>query len=159
MKAIIFSNRTRKRIKVRKVIVHENFTTSGNDIALLQLGKKNLPSLTQVCPFPEDRVDLSVFSPVCLPSNGADFIGQTASVYGEELWPFEMISTVLHSNLSKAGEKLEKIRLRTSFERLWFPLLRAAIVLNVKTTLLTQTRLYAQVALEQDLARYIVRPM
>ena len=84
MKAIIFSNRTRKRIKVRKVIVHENFTTSGNDIALLQLGKKNLPSLTQVCPFPEDRVDLSVFSPVCLPSNGADFIGQNASVYGEE---------------------------------------------------------------------------
>ena len=51
----------------------------------VQLGKKNLPSLTQVCPFPEDRVDLSVFSPVCLPSNGADFIGQTASVYGEEL--------------------------------------------------------------------------
>ena len=90
MKAIIFSNRTRKRIKVRKVIVHENFTTSGNDIALLQLGKKNLPSLTQVCPFPEDRVDLSVFSPVCLPSNGADFIGQNASVYGEEPWPFEM---------------------------------------------------------------------
>ena len=84
MKAIIFSNRTRKRIKVRKVIVHENFTTSGNDIALLQLGKKNPLSLTQVCPFPEERVDLSVFSPVCLPSNGADFIGQNASVYGEE---------------------------------------------------------------------------
>ena len=50
MNAINFSNRTRKRIKVRKVIVHENFTTSGNDIALLQLGKKNLPFLTKVCP-------------------------------------------------------------------------------------------------------------
>ena len=106
-----------------------------------------------MCPFPEDRVDLSVFSPVCLPSNGADFIGKTASVYGEEPRPFEMISTVQHFNLSKAGEKLEKIRLRTSFERLWFLLLRAAIVLNVKTTLLTQTRLYAQVVLEKDLAR------
>ena len=82
--AINFSNRTRKRIKVRKVIVHENFTSSGNDIALLQLGKKNPPSLTQVCPVSEDRVDLSVFSPVCLPSNGADFIGQNAYVYGEE---------------------------------------------------------------------------
>ena len=152
----IFPNRTRKRIKVRKVIVHENFTTSGNDIALLQLGKKNSPSLTQVCPFPEDRVDLSVFSPVCLPSNGADFIGQGSFVYGEQLFLF---FHVYLSNFSQVGEKLENIRPQIGFKRLWFPLLKAAIVLNVNTTLLTQTRLYAQVALEQDLARCTVYPM
>ena len=33
---------TRKQIRVRKIIVHENFTESANDIALLQLGKKGL---------------------------------------------------------------------------------------------------------------------
>ena len=154
--AINFSNLTRKRIKVRKVIVHENFTTSGNDIALLQLGKKNSPSLTQVCPFPEDRVDLSVFSPVCLPSNSANFIGHDGFVFGEQFFSF---SDVYLSNFSQVGEKLENIRPQISFKRLWFPLLRAAIVLNAKTTLLTQTRLYAQVALEQDLARCTVYPM
>ena len=151
MKAIIFSNRTRKRIKVRKVIVHENFTTSGNDIALLQLGKKNSPSLTQVCPFPEDRVDLSVFSPVCLTSNSADFIGQDGFVYGEQLFLFPMYMYL--SYFFQVGEKLEKIRPQIGFKRLWFPLLKATIVLDDKTTLLTQTRLYAQVALEKDLAR------
>ena len=156
MNAINFSNRTRKRTKVRKVIVHENFTTSGNDIALLQLGKKNSSSLTQVCPFPEDRVDLSVFSPVCLPSNSANFIGQDGFVFGEQFFSF---SDVYLSNFSQVGEKLENIRPQIGFKRLWFPLLKAAIVLNVKTTLLTQTRLYAQVALEQDLARCTVYPI
>ena len=98
---INFSNRTRKRIKVRKVIVHENFTTSGNDIALLQLGKKNPPSLTQVCPFPEDRVDLSVFSPVCLPSNSADFIGHDGFVYGEQLFLFPMYTIPIFRRLGR----------------------------------------------------------
>ena len=107
-------------------------------------------------PFSEERVDLSVFSPVCLPSNGADFIGQDGFVYGEQFFSF---SHVYLSNFSQVGEKLEKIRPQISFKRLWFPLLKAAIVLNVNTTLLTQTRLFAQVALEKDLARYIVYPM
>ena len=31
---------TRKQIRVSKVLVHENFTDSLNDIALLRLGKK-----------------------------------------------------------------------------------------------------------------------
>ena len=93
---------------------------------------------------------------MCLPSNGADFIGQGSFVYGEQLFLF---FHVYLSNFSQVGEKLEKLRPQISFKRLWFPLLKAAIVLNVNTTLLTQTRLYAQVALEQDLARCTVYPM
>ena len=30
-------------------------------------------------------MDLSVFSPACLPSNGASFVGQEGHVYGEKL--------------------------------------------------------------------------
>ena len=33
---------TRRQIMVSKVLVHENFTKSANDIALLRLGKKAL---------------------------------------------------------------------------------------------------------------------
>ena len=33
---------TRRQIRVSKVLLHENFTDSVNDIAILQLGKKNL---------------------------------------------------------------------------------------------------------------------
>ena len=32
---------TRRQIRVTKVLVHENFTDSGTDIALLRLGKKD----------------------------------------------------------------------------------------------------------------------
>ena len=32
---------TRRQIRVNKVIVHENFTDSANDIAILRLGKKD----------------------------------------------------------------------------------------------------------------------
>ena len=33
---------TRRRIRISKVLVHENFTDSENDIALLRLGIRNL---------------------------------------------------------------------------------------------------------------------
>ena len=33
---------TRRQIRVDKVLVHENFTDSANDVALLRLGKKGL---------------------------------------------------------------------------------------------------------------------
>ena len=34
--------------------------------------------------FAEERVDLSVFSPVCLPNIGESFLGQIGIVYGEQ---------------------------------------------------------------------------
>ena len=33
--------------------------------------------------FAEERADLSVFSPVCLPDIGESFLGQDGHVYGE----------------------------------------------------------------------------
>ena len=74
---------TRRQIRVSKVLVHENFTDSANDIALLQLGKENLSDDPLHFQFTEDRVDLSVFSPVCLPDKGASFVDQKGHVYGE----------------------------------------------------------------------------
>ena len=35
----------------------------------------------------EDRVDLSVFSPACLPSNSSSLVGQEGHVYGEQRQP------------------------------------------------------------------------
>ena len=63
-------------------MVHENFTASVNDIALLKLGKKNISDDPIHDQFSEDRVDLSVFSPACLPSNSASLVGQEGHVYG-----------------------------------------------------------------------------
>ena len=96
-----------------RVLVHENFTDSVNDIALLRLGKEGLSGdqpcekvkkLTFVRFFPilfltfpikhpiknqltENRVDLSVFSPACLPSNSSSLVGQEGHVYGEQRQP------------------------------------------------------------------------
>lgn len=58
-----------KVITPDKQILHGEyvFSTSLNDIALLRL------------PAAED---LTVYSPVCLPSTGADYVGKTAVVYG-----------------------------------------------------------------------------
>ena len=75
----------RRQIRVSKVIVHENFNASVNDIALLKLGKKNLSDLHDQ--FSEERVDLSVFSPVCLPSNSASLVGQEGHIYGGQHKP------------------------------------------------------------------------
>ena len=78
---------------MRKIIVHENFTESMNDIALLQLGKKGLSgdplysvSLKADCNT-DDRVDLSVFSPACLPGVGESFVDQNGHVYGNQRQP------------------------------------------------------------------------
>ena len=35
----------------------------------------------------EERVDLSIFSPVCLPDIGESFVGQNGAVYGEQRHP------------------------------------------------------------------------
>ena len=68
-------------------MVHENFTASVNDIALLKLGKKNISDDPIHDQFSEDRVDLSVFSPACLPSNSASFVGQEGHIYGGQHKP------------------------------------------------------------------------
>ena len=74
---------SRIRIRVSKILVHEDFTDSAIDIALLKLGKimSGDPLYIQ---FAEERADLSVFSPVCLPDIGESFLGQNGIVYGEQ---------------------------------------------------------------------------
>jgi len=58
----------RKEVSVT-TIVHPNYDTSttNNDIALLKLA---------------EAVDLSIYTPACLPASSADYVGQTAKVYG-----------------------------------------------------------------------------
>ena len=75
---------TRRQIRVNKVLVHENFTESVNDIALLRLGKKNLSINIIQKQFTEDRVDISVFRPACLPDVGESSVDQEGHVYGEQ---------------------------------------------------------------------------
>ena len=76
---------TRRQVRVSKVIVHENFTATVNDIALLKLGKKNLFSGDPLNDqFTEDRVDLSVFSPACLPHVAESFNDQEGHVFGKQ---------------------------------------------------------------------------
>ena len=58
----------RKEVTVSKIIPHENYVLLHDDIALLKLS---------------ESVDLSVYTPVCLPNTGDDFIGKTALVYGK----------------------------------------------------------------------------
>ena len=67
-----------------------------------------------MCPFPEDRVDLSVFSPVCLPSNSADFIGHDGFVFGEQFFsffpciPFQFFSGWGETGKYTATDKLQE---------------------------------------------------
>ena len=73
-----------------EMIVHENYTAIGskaNDIALLLLGSKHCKSitLTTLMPPPEERVDLSKFTPVCLPSDTISLTGKDGHIYGEEI--------------------------------------------------------------------------
>merc|ERR1712088_1058789 len=58
----------RKEVSVT-TIVHPNYdaSTVNNDIALLKLA---------------EAVDLSIYTPACLPASSADYVGQTAKVYG-----------------------------------------------------------------------------
>ena len=80
---------TRRQIRVSKIIVHENFTDSMTDLAILKLGKKNLSgdpfykNKRSRFQFTEERVDLSVVSPACLPDIGESSLGQDGHVYGE----------------------------------------------------------------------------
>ena len=75
---------TRRQVRVSKVIVHENFTASANDIAILKLGKRGLFGDPLNEQFTEDRVDLSVFSPACLPDVAEPFNVLEGHVFGEQ---------------------------------------------------------------------------
>ena len=79
----------RKKVKVVEMFVHENYTAIGskaNDIALLLLGSKHfkLLTVTTLMLYPEERVDLSKFTPVCLPSDTISLTGNKGHIYGEE---------------------------------------------------------------------------
>ena len=76
----------RTKIRINNVIVHENYTKNANDIALLKLGKDDPPcnTLSTQTFISEDRVDLSVHTPICLPDSGSDFVDQKGHVYGEK---------------------------------------------------------------------------
>ena len=54
-------------------IVHPDYDSSNanNDIALLKLAQ---------------AVDLSIYTPACLPASSADYVGQTAKVYGGKIF-------------------------------------------------------------------------
>ena len=117
------SYHTRRQIRVNKVLVHENFTDSVvNDIALLKLGIifwGDPPDTKSL----DERVDLSVFSPACLPDNSASFVDQEGHVYGEAAFNYFTLSA------SQAGETLESTELpQTSCKRLHFLSSKAATV-------------------------------
>jgi len=60
----------RKEVKIVKIFVHPNYRkprTLSNDIALFKLA---------------EEVDLSVYTPACLPKSRKNYLGQIASVYG-----------------------------------------------------------------------------
>ena len=58
-------------VGVSQIIRHPDYSaiTSANDIALIKIST---------------RADLSIYTPACLPQNGASFVGMTAWVYGEK---------------------------------------------------------------------------
>ena len=58
-------------VGISQIIRHPDYSaiTSGNDIALIQTSTP---------------VDLSIYTPVCLPPSGASFVGMTAWVYGKD---------------------------------------------------------------------------
>ena len=67
-----------------KILVHEHFMTDSlNDIALLLLGKKGFGDLFLMSQFSEERVDLAVFSPACLPNISKSHVGLEGHVFGE----------------------------------------------------------------------------
>merc|ERR1712117_976028 len=65
----------RKEVSVTS-IVHPNYnpSTTNNDIALLKLS---------------ESVDLSIYTPACLPASSADYVGQSAKVYGRQIFFFQ----------------------------------------------------------------------
>ena len=62
----------RKEVSV-STLVHPDYDSSNanNDIALLKLAQ---------------AVDLSIYTPACLPASSADYVGQTAKVYGGKIF-------------------------------------------------------------------------
>ena len=60
----------RKVVRLAEIITHPQYNdfTSQNDIALLKLA---------------ESVDLNIYSPACLPTQGTDFTGQKGWVYGQ----------------------------------------------------------------------------
>ena len=86
---------TRRQIRVSKILVHKDFNDSVNDIALLRLGKNDPSDGLLHKQFTEEQVDLSVFSPACLPNVGESYIDRNGHVYGEQcstLLKFHLIS-------------------------------------------------------------------
>merc|ERR1719430_2703607 len=59
----------RKNLELETIIMHEDYDsfTTEHDIALLKL---------------KEPLDLSVYTPACMPASGLDFTGETAWVYG-----------------------------------------------------------------------------
>ena len=55
-----------------------------NDIALLRLGKNDPSDDPLYNQFPEERVDLSVFGPACLPKLGESYVDHSGYVYGKQ---------------------------------------------------------------------------
>ena len=62
----------RKEVSVSVIVKHPDYDSSNanNDIALLKLA---------------EEVDLSIHTPACLPASSADYVGQTAKVYGGKI--------------------------------------------------------------------------
>ena len=73
-----------------------------NDIALLRLGKTNSYYLLHN-PFTEEQVDLSVFSPACLPNNSSSLVGLEGHLYGEQLKPLNHFHPVSISGWGDTG--------------------------------------------------------
>merc|ERR1719430_708968 len=57
----------RKNLGLETIIIHEDYWAKQHDIALLKL---------------KEPLDLSVYTPACLPASGVDFAGETGWVYG-----------------------------------------------------------------------------
>ena len=56
-----------KEIIVTEIVVHQSYFGDENDIALLELSEK---------------VDLTIYTPACLPSSGENFVGKQATATG-----------------------------------------------------------------------------
>ena len=125
---------TRRQIRVNKILVHGNFTDAANDIALLRLGTNGFccnPLLKNLfnIQLTEEIVDLSVFSPLCLPGLGENFVGQNGHVYGEQLHENNVLLELLTCSLSQDGES-PVTPPRTSCKRLKLQLCQTTIVLR-----------------------------
>ena len=75
----------RKVLAISQVIVHENYTSeeSRNDIALLRTSMNAKPTFMFKCSPLGERVDLFLYPPACLPSEGQSFEGQPGKAYVE----------------------------------------------------------------------------